>query len=53
VTDVRPTDSDGGSRGTDQAGNLLEIVLLVSNDGNEFVLHAMPMRPQYRKLLEP
>lgn len=39
--------------GPDQAGNMLEIVVLVSRDGNEFVIHAMPMRPKYRKLLEP
>ncbi len=39
--------------GPDRAGNLLEIVVLISSDGNEFVIHAMPMRPKYRKLLEP
>ena len=39
--------------GPDQAGNMLEIVVLVSRDGNEFVILAMPMRPKYRKLLEP
>ena len=26
---------------------------LISIDGDEFVIHAMPMRPKYRKLLEP
>ena len=39
--------------GPDRAGNLLEIVVLISSDGDEFVIHAMPMRPKYRKLLEP
>ena len=39
--------------GPDRAGNLLEIVVLISIDGDEFVIHAMPMRPKYRKLLEP
>ena len=39
--------------GPDRAGNLLEVVVLISIDGNEFVIHAMPMRPKYRKLLEP
>lgn len=39
--------------GPDHAGNLLEIVVLISSDGVEFVIHAMPMRPKYRKLLEP
>ena len=35
------------------AGNLLEIVVLISSDGDEFIIHAMSMRPKYRKLLEP
>ena len=39
--------------GPDRAGNLLEIVVLISSDGIEFAIHAMPMRPKYRKLLEP
>jgi hypothetical protein len=38
--------------GPDRAGNLLEIVVLISSDGDEFVIHAMSMRPKYRKLLE-
>ena len=37
----------------DRAGNLLEIVVLISTNGNEIAIHAMPMRPKYRKLLEP
>ena len=28
-------------------------IVLISGDGTEFVIHAMPMRPTYRKLLEP
>ena len=39
--------------GPDRAGNLLEIVVLVASDGDELVIHAMPMRPKCRKLLEP
>lgn len=39
--------------GPDRAGNLLEIVVLIPSDGSEFAIHAMPMRPKYRKLLEP
>lgn len=39
--------------GPDHSGNLLEIVVLISSVGNEFAIHAMPMRPKYRKLLEP
>ncbi|MGQ0521202.1 MAG: hypothetical protein ACT4PX_08635 [Actinomycetota bacterium] len=39
--------------GPDTAGNLLEVVLLISIEGDELVIHAMPMRPNYRRLLEP
>lgn len=38
--------------GPDRAGNLLELVVLVDRRG-EIVIHAMAMRPKYRKLLEP
>jgi len=37
--------------GPDRAGNLLEIVVLLLDDGDELVIHAMRMRPQYRGLL--
>ena len=38
--------------GPDRAGNLLEIVvLLLDDDGDELVIHAMRMRPRYRELL--
>lgn len=37
--------------GPDIAGNLLEIVVLVTDDGEQLIIHAMPMRPQYRRLL--
>ncbi len=30
---------------------LLEIVTLARDDGSELVIHAMPMRPKYRRLL--
>jgi len=33
------------------AGNLLEIVVLLLDDGTELVIHAMRMRPRYRDLL--
>lgn len=36
--------------GTDRAGNLLELVVLDRPQGPA-VIHAMPMRAQYRKLL--
>ena len=38
--------------GPDTAGNLLELVVLISRDGDEIIIHAMPMRPKYRRLLE-
>ncbi len=37
--------------GPDRAGNLLEIIVLVT-DTHEIVIHAMPMRPKYRRLLK-
>ena len=54
VVDDLGEDPDRGLiLGPDRAGNLLEIVVLIAGDGTEFVIHAMPMRPTYRKLLEP
>jgi hypothetical protein len=38
--------------GPDRAGNLLEIVVLIAGTAAEIIIHAMPMRPKYRKLLE-
>lgn len=38
--------------GPDTAGNLLELVVLISREGDEIIIHAMPMRPKYRRLLE-
>jgi hypothetical protein len=39
--------------GPDQAGNLLEVIVLITLEGDEIAIHAMPMRPKYRRLLEP
>jgi len=39
--------------GPDRAGNLLELVVLVNVEGTEMIIHAMPLRPTYRKLLDP
>lgn len=39
--------------GPDRAGNLLEVIVLVAADGDEVIIHAMPLRAVYRKLLEP
>ena len=38
--------------GPDRAGNLLEIVVLVTVEGHEIAIHAMAMRAKYRRLLE-
>ncbi len=38
--------------GPDTAGNLLELIVLISREGDEIIIHAMPMRPKYRRLLE-
>ena len=38
--------------GPDTAGNLLELVVLISGEGDEIIIHAMPMRATYRRLLE-
>jgi hypothetical protein len=39
--------------GPDRAANLLEVVVLVTAEGDELIIHAMPLRSTYRKLLEP
>lgn len=38
--------------GPDRATDLLDVVALVSREGAEMIIHAMPLRPIYRKLLE-
>lgn len=37
--------------GPDRAGNLLEVIVLVTTEGDGFIIHAMPMRAIYRRLL--
>ncbi len=39
--------------GPDRAGNLLEVVVLITGEGDELIIHAMPVRAVYRKLLDP
>ena len=39
--------------GPDTAANLLEVVVLVTAEGTQIVIHAMPMRDKYARLLEP
>jgi hypothetical protein len=38
--------------GSDRASNLLEIVVLITADGDELISHTMLLRGAYRKLLE-
>ena len=38
--------------GPDTAGNLLELVVLVTSEGDETIIHCMPLRPVYRRLLD-
>lgn len=38
--------------GPDRSGSLLELVVLVTAEGDELIIHAMPLRAVYRKLLE-
>jgi hypothetical protein len=35
------------------AGNLLEVVIVTTVKDTQLVIHAMPMRAKYRRLLEP
>lgn len=39
--------------GPDQAGNLLEIIVLITAEGDELIIHAMRLRAIYRELLDP
>jgi hypothetical protein len=39
--------------GPDRAGNLLEVVVLVTAEDTQLAIHAMAMRAKYRRLIEP
>ena len=39
--------------GPDRSSNLLELVVLITAEGDQLVIHAMKMRPRYRRLLGP
>jgi hypothetical protein len=39
--------------GPSRAGNFLEPVVLTTAEGEQLVIHAMPLRPKYRRLFEP
>ncbi len=38
--------------GPDRAANLLEVVVLLTAEGTEMIIHAMPLRAAYRRLLD-
>lgn len=38
--------------GPDTAGNLLEVVVMITVEGGQLAIHAMAMRANYRRLLE-
>jgi uncharacterized DUF497 family protein len=38
--------------GPGRAGNLLEVVVLVTTEGTQLAIHAMRMRAKYRRLIE-
>lgn len=47
-------DQDDDTRlylGPSASGALLEVATIVRDDGTELVIHAMPMRTKYRRLL--
>ena len=47
-------DQDDDTRlylGPSRTADLLEVVMIVRDDGSELVIHAMKMRPKYRRLL--
>jgi hypothetical protein len=39
--------------GPDRAANLLEVIVLITAEGDELIIHAMPLRAVYRKLIDP
>ena len=38
--------------GPDRSANLLEVIVLTTEEGSEMIIHAMPLRSIYRRLLE-
>jgi hypothetical protein len=39
--------------GPDRAGNLLEVVVLVTAEGAQLAIHAMRTRAKFRRLIDP
>ena len=33
--------------GPDRAGNLLDVIVLITSEGDELIIHAVPLRPVY------
>lgn len=54
---IEPLDDENPKRelrlGFDDSGRLLELVVLIFDDGSELVIHAMKARPKYIRLLPP
>ena len=38
--------------GPDRSANLLEVIVLLTEEGTQMIIHAMALRARYRKLLE-
>jgi len=38
--------------GPDQSGSLLEVIVMITAEGDQIAIRAMPMRLKYRRLLE-
>jgi hypothetical protein len=38
--------------GPNEAGNLLEVIVMIDAEGDQIAIHAMPMRHKYWRLLE-
>lgn len=39
--------------GPDCSANLLEIIVLITAEGDELIIHAMALRSRFRRLLDP
>ena len=39
--------------GPDTAANVLEVVVMITAEGNQIAINAMPMREKYARMLEP
>ncbi len=38
--------------GPDRAGHLIEVIVLITSEGAQLAIHAMPLRRKYRRLLD-